>query len=152
MIHGLSAGASRARGQFIAVCFAGLALFLAGCGGSNTNSNTPQTPSPTTYPPNKPTAAPAAPANKGAMMGNTSGKAMTGEQIFAMDCGRCHKIGSVGTGRISLDHIGSKKDKAWLTVQIRTPAQHHSRMPPFPASRLSDKDLATLLTYLSSQK
>jgi mono/diheme cytochrome c family protein len=130
------------------VCVVGLAIALAGCGGNSDNTAT--TPAPTNYPTRSPNQGPGAP--KSTMMASTSGGATTGESIFTQDCGRCHKIGSVGSGRIALDHIGKNRDKAWLTVQIRTPEQHHSRMPSFPPGRLSDKDLNTLLAYLGNQK
>lgn len=77
-----------------------------------------------------------------------------GAAIFNQYCGQCHKLGSVGHGKIALDHIGKEKDQTWIEVQIRNPKKHgaDSRMPPFPASKLSDADLHTVAKYLASMK
>ena len=72
-------------------------------------------------------------------------------------CTACHMIGDKGgkTGP-DLSHIGS--DKKWtaakLIAVIRTPkvVLKSDKMPAYPADKISDKDMKSLLAYLQSNK
>ena len=72
-------------------------------------------------------------------------------------CTACHMIGDKG-GKTApdLSHLG--KDKKWtaakLTAVIRTPkvALKSDKMPAYPADKISDKDLKSLIAYLQSNK
>ncbi|MCA1594809.1 MAG: hypothetical protein LC772_00055, partial [Chloroflexi bacterium] len=44
-----------------------------------------------------------------------------GQAVFDQKCGQCHRIGTVGTGRVPLDHVGARRSPNWLEVQIRSP-------------------------------
>lgn len=76
----------------------------------------------------------------------------SGPALFVRDCGRCHTLGNLGSGRIGLNHVGARRSLDWLEVQIRDPQQHGSAMPAFPPSRLSNQDLYTLSLWLENQK
>lgn len=72
-------------------------------------------------------------------------------------CTACHMIGDKG-GKTApdLSHIG--KDKKWtvakLTSVIRTPkvVLKSDKMPAYPADKINDKDLKSLIAYLQSNK
>lgn len=83
-----------------------------------------------------------------------SGGAAAGKKVYATaGCAMCHAIGGKGSGK-DLSHIGARKKAAWLTTQIRSPKKNNpgSPMPAFDKARLSDRDLASLVAYLASQK
>jgi len=81
---------------------------------------------------------------------NGEGDRTAAETLFVNSCGNCHRIGDLGKGRISLAHEGAKRGVDWIEVQIRSPEQHHSPMPAFPPSRLSDHDLHVISRYLAN--
>lgn len=82
----------------------------------------------------------------------TADEVTAGQAVFVQKCAGCHRIGTVGTGRIPLDHVGARRSPNWLEVQIRTPAEHKSNMPAFPPGRLSEANLHVLLKYLTAQQ
>ncbi|HET6382457.1 MAG TPA: stalk domain-containing protein [Armatimonadota bacterium] len=88
--------------------------------------------------------APPAPAPTG------EGGQTNAQTLFVENCGRCHHIGALGTGRISLANEGAKHTRDWIEVQIRTPGQHNSPMPAYPPSKLSDRDLHVISRYLAN--
>ncbi len=53
-----------------------------------------------------------------------------------------------------LTSVGVDRTKDWLSEQIRVPNKHKvaSKMPVYPADKISDTDLAQLVSYLASQK
>jgi cbb3-type cytochrome oxidase cytochrome c subunit len=55
-----------------------------------------------------------------------------------------------------LTKVGAKAEytKEWLSEHIRDAKKHSpsSRMPPFPADKISDADLTALVDYLASRK
>lgn len=75
-----------------------------------------------------------------------------GREVFAREgCVNCHRFRDLGTpGALDLSDVGSRRDAAWIGVQIRTPAAHNpdTRMPPFP--RIGGFDLKSLVAYLRS--
>jgi cytochrome c1 len=64
--------------------------------------------------------------------------------------------GPGGPGAPELTKVGASAEhtKEWLTEKIRDPrkAKPDSKMPPFPADKLSDADLKNLVEYLASLK
>jgi mono/diheme cytochrome c family protein len=81
-----------------------------------------------------------------------------GKKVYdAGGCGACHAIGEKGgkTGP-ELTHIG--KDPKWPAAKIeaivRNPkkAANTDKMPAYPADKISDKEMKSLLAYLSVQK
>jgi mono/diheme cytochrome c family protein len=81
-----------------------------------------------------------------------------GKKVYdAGGCGACHMIGEKGgkTGP-ELTHIG--KDPKWPAAKIeaivRNPkkAANTDKMPAYPADKISDKEMKSLLAYLSAQK
>jgi len=81
-----------------------------------------------------------------------------GKKIYdANGCGACHMVGDKG-GKLGPDltHIGA--DKKWsaakLTAVIRDPKKElkTEKMPAYPADKISDKEIKTLVAYLGSLK
>jgi mono/diheme cytochrome c family protein len=138
-----------------AVLAGGLAAFLVGCGGANSASgNAPETPAASAGGGSAPTpvAMGAAPAKRKAPPA-AGGEKSEAVAMFKSYCAQCHNIGTVGKpGGIPLTHIGKTKSAEWLTVQIRHPEQHHTRMPAFPPSVIPDAKLKTMVNYLESLK
>jgi len=74
-----------------------------------------------------------------------------GEAVYkAQGCSACHTIAGVG-GAVGpdLSHVARKRDKEWIEAQLKNPKAHNpqSIMPSF--SKLSDKDLDDLASYLA---
>ncbi len=74
-----------------------------------------------------------------------------GETVYkTQGCSACHTMAGVG-GKVGpdLSTVGNKRDKEWIEVQIRNPKAHNpnSIMPGF--SKLSDKDIDNLASYLA---
>jgi mono/diheme cytochrome c family protein len=78
--------------------------------------------------------------------------ASRGREVFVREgCGNCHRFRELGNGGApELSEIGSRRDAAWIAVQVRTPAAHNpaTRMPPFP--RITGYDLRSLVAFLRS--
>ena len=70
-----------------------------------------------------------------------------GQAVFDKNgCANCH------TGRApKLDHIGSKRDAAWIAAYVKDPKSKDpsSKMPGF-AGKITDPDLAALGAYLAA--
>lgn len=98
-----------------------------------------------------------------------------GKTVYANNkCANCHKLGETGggggkgpmpggpmpggpgPGGPNLSTVGAAPEhtKAWLADHIRDPKKHqpNSRMPAYPADKLSDVDLDKLAEYLASRK
>jgi len=74
-----------------------------------------------------------------------------GEVVYkSQGCSACHMIAGTG-GKIGpdLSKVGKKRDKTWIEKQIRDPKAHNANsiMPPF--TRLSQRDLDDLSSYLA---
>jgi len=73
-----------------------------------------------------------------------------GKEIFVREgCVNCHRFGELGGGGApDLSEVGSRRDAAWIVIQIGTPAAHNpaTRMPPFP--RITGFDLRSLVAFL----
>ena len=64
-------------------------------------------------------------------------------------CGNCHRFRELGGGGApDLSELGSRRDAAWIGIQIASPASHNpdTRMPPFP--RIIGFDLKSLIAFL----
>lgn len=79
-----------------------------------------------------------------------------GKKVYTSGgCAACHKIGGKGgaTGP-DLTHVGKtwKQDK--LATAVRTPKKlkADAKMPAYGTDRINDKDLKSLVAYLSSLK
>jgi len=76
--------------------------------------------------------------------------ASRGREVFVREgCGNCHRFRELGGGGApDLSEIGSRRDAAWIGVQIGNPAAHDptSRMPGFP--RITGFDLRSLVAFL----
>ena len=76
--------------------------------------------------------------------------ASRGREVFVREgCGNCHRFRELGGGGApDLSEIGSRRDAAWIGVQIGNPASHDpaSRMPGFP--RITGFDLRSLVAFL----
>ena len=69
---------------------------------------------------------------------------------FAHQCDDCHAINGVGgLTAPDLAHIGSRRSRAWLRVQITDP-KARNRQSKMPAYKLDPKQLNALLDYLAS--
>ena len=56
------------------------------------------------------------------------------------------------TGSVELNSVGLQRTPQWLRDQIRTPRKHNSPMDAFPESKIGDRDLDRLVTFLSRLK
>ena len=81
-----------------------------------------------------------------------------GAKIYkANGCAACHKIGDAG-GALGPDLSKIGADKKWpaakLEAVIRDPkkAIKSEKMPAYPADKISDKELKSLVAYLGSLK
>jgi len=76
--------------------------------------------------------------------------ASRGRQVFIQEgCGNCHRFRDLGNGGApDLSEVGSRRDAAWIAVQIGNPAAHNpaTRMPAFP--RITGFDLRSLVAFL----
>jgi cytochrome c2 len=78
-----------------------------------------------------------------------------GKDVYAkQNCKVCHSIAKVGNPKTPLDGVGAKLTEDQLTKWIRTPKDMDPKtlMTPYPASKISDADLANLVAYLLSLK
>ena len=79
-----------------------------------------------------------------------AGCASHGREVFLREgCINCHRFGDLGSGgAVDLTEIGSRRDAAWIGVQLCNPAAHNpaSRMPPFP--HITGFDLRSLIAFL----
>jgi mono/diheme cytochrome c family protein len=135
-----------------AILFAFL-VAVTGCGSTkdSSNSETKMEPDPASY-------------KAAAVLGKLPGgeEYSQGKKVYAdNECARCHKLGETGGGASqtsgpNLSKVGIVQGytKKWLADHIRDPKTHkaESRMPSFPAERISDSDLNALVDYLASRK
>ncbi|MDP2662139.1 MAG: cytochrome c [Dehalococcoidia bacterium] len=105
----------------------------------------PSTPPATVAPP-KPTAVPATPTQ--ASQASTGGDAAAGKAVFDANCTACHPGGQQGAGPSLVGAVG-RTGEARVTSQIRNGG---GIMPPFPASKISDAQMASLIAYLATLK
>jgi cytochrome c2 len=78
-----------------------------------------------------------------------------GKDVYAkQNCKLCHSIAKVGNPKTPLDGVGAKLTEDQLTKWIRTPKDMNPKtiMIAYPASKISDADLANLVAYLLSLK
>jgi mono/diheme cytochrome c family protein len=88
------------------------------------------------------------------------GRAVAGFNVFVQNCLPCHPLNGEGPARVGPDlnlphspveYLGPAR----LGAYVRDPQSLHAwpaaRMPPFPASVLSDAQLADLLAYLGER-
>ena len=75
-----------------------------------------------------------------------------GKEVFVREgCVNCHRFRELGSGGApDLSEVGSRRDAAWICIQIGNPASHNpaTRMPPFP--RITGFDLQSLVAFLRS--
>jgi len=80
--------------------------------------------------------------------------ASKGKNLYYQNrCDLCHKIGGVGgTAGPDISKVGSKRDKEWLTTQIKNPKANNPNtgMPAFP--NISEDDLQAIVSFLMEQK
>lgn len=73
-----------------------------------------------------------------------------GREVFIREgCVNCHRFREVGGGGApDLSEIGSRRDAAWIRVQIVNPAANdpETAMPAFP--RITGMDLRCLVAFL----
>jgi mono/diheme cytochrome c family protein len=111
------------------------------------------TTAPTTAPTKAPAAAtgaaPLAPATVAATAAAApaaAGNATAGKAVFDQNCGSCHPNGAAGVGPAL---AGKNLAAATITTTVRSGRES---MPPFPASKISDPQLADLVAYVQSLK
>ena len=78
-----------------------------------------------------------------------------GKDVYAkQNCKICHSIAKVGNPKNPLDGVGAKLTEDLITKWIRTPKEMNPKtlMTAYPASKISDGDLANLVAYLLSLK
>ncbi|MFO0753913.1 MAG: c-type cytochrome [Thermodesulfovibrionales bacterium] len=90
-----------------------------------------------------------------AVASGVGGKELTpGEKVYrAQNCTGCHSVSGIGgTTGPALNHVGSKRDRAWLLGHFKDPKAFtpNSAMPPY--GHLSEKDLNDLTDYMASLK
>jgi cytochrome c2 len=81
--------------------------------------------------------------------------AAKGKDVYAkQNCKVCHSIAKVGNPKTPLDGVGAKLTEDQMTKWIRTPKDMNPKsiMMAYPASKISDADLANLVAYLLSLK
>ena len=80
----------------------------------------------------------------------SSACASRGKEVFVREgCVNCHRFRELGSGGApDLSEVGSRRDAAWIGIQIGNPAAHNpaTRMPPFP--RITGFDLRSLVAFL----
>jgi len=78
--------------------------------------------------------------------------ATRGRDVFIREgCVNCHRFRELGSGGApDLSEVGSRRDAAWIAVQIGNPAAHDpaTRMPAFP--RITWFELRSLVAFLRS--
>jgi cbb3-type cytochrome oxidase cytochrome c subunit len=76
--------------------------------------------------------------------------ASRGKDVFVREgCVHCHRFRELGSGGApDLSEVGSRRDAAWIAVQIGNPAAHDpaTRMPAFP--RITGFELRSLVAFL----
>jgi len=76
--------------------------------------------------------------------------ASRGKEVFVREgCVHCHRFRELGGGGApDLSDVGSRRDAAWIAVQIGNPAAHNpaTRMLAFP--RITGFDLRSLVAFL----
>ena len=76
--------------------------------------------------------------------------ASRGRELFVREgCVNCHRFRELGNGGApDLSEVGSRRDAAWIAVQIGNPAAHDpaTRMPAFP--RITGFELRSLVAFL----
>jgi len=85
----------------------------------------------------------------------TIGRAEDGKALYDKKCKACHSIGD-DKGKFAdkggpLDHVGSKRDEAWLKAYIADPK---SKMPDakMPKIKLSPAELDAVVKYMLELK
>jgi mono/diheme cytochrome c family protein len=151
---------TRKRASWIGWTALTAALLLLGCSGKNkTNSDPTNSAGPGTAP------------DPGLVAQDDS----PGRKIFdGLDCKKCHTLDRggaptggppsggppmgrggppMGRGGPALGSVGSKHDVDYISQHIRSAKSHkQSRMPDYPADKISDADLKVLSAYLASLK
>ena len=78
------------------------------------------------------------------------GCAGRGREVFVREgCGDCHRCRDLGGGGApDLTEVGSRRDAAWVRMQVGNPAAHNpaTRMPAF--ARITGIDLWSLVAFL----
>jgi len=80
--------------------------------------------------------------------------AKKGEDVYAkQNCKVCHSIAKVG-GKNLLDGVGTKLTEDQVKKWIRSPKDMNPKtlMMAYPASKISDGDLADLVAYMMTLK
>jgi len=83
------------------------------------------------------------------------GDVAKGKQVYAKNnCKVCHQIAKEGSPKSVLDGVGAKYNEDQMKKWIRTPKQMNpkSTMLAYPATKISDADLADLVAYMMSLK
>lgn len=81
--------------------------------------------------------------------------AKKGEAVYAKQtCKLCHSIEKAGNIKNPLDGVGAKLNEDQLKKWIRTPKEMNPKtlMTPYPATKISDSDLADLVAYMLTLK
>lgn len=85
--------------------------------------------------------------------GSVAADPVAGEAVYkAKQCSACHAVGGKG-GKVgpSLDEVGSRHNKAWLTDQLKDPTSHKPD-GAMPKPTLTDQELTNLVDYLLTLK
>jgi cbb3-type cytochrome oxidase cytochrome c subunit len=80
-----------------------------------------------------------------------------GRKIYeANGCKACHVVGEDKGGKTGPDltHVAKTRKPDWMSAQIRNPKKFDpkSAMPAYPADKIADAQLKTLVAYMSSLK
>ena len=78
------------------------------------------------------------------------GKAVYDKQ----NCKVCHSIAKAGNPKNPLDGVGSKLTEDQMKKWVRTPKEMNPKtlMTAYPASKISDSDLADMVAYMLTLK
>src|SRR5262249_16803563 len=80
-----------------------------------------------------------------------------GRQVYeANGCKACHVVGSDKGGKTGPDltHVAKTRKPDWMASQVRDPKKFDpkSTMPAYGADKIDDKQLKSLVAYMSSLK
>ena len=80
-----------------------------------------------------------------------------GRKIYeANGCKACHVVGEDKGGKTGpeLTHVAKTRKPDWMSAQVRDPKKFDpkSAMPAYGADKIDDKQLKTLVAYMSSLK
>ncbi len=100
---------------------------------------------------------PAKPAKPAASAASTAADIAKGRKIYeANGCKACHVVGEDKGGKTGpeLSHVAKTRKSDWMSAQVRDPKKFDpkSAMPAYGPDKIDDKQLKTLVAYMSSLK